>query len=533
MEGTEWQVVQSKSAKKKQAVERGLSQPNASRSFQDCANIGAQSSRRAAALKKRVIAASRMPELPSTHRKIIVRPRDGLDFRKTSCYGISTAIFTAAGITAIQASTDLVCPNVVQNIVVVCTEKEDNAGKILALKSIRVNGKEHEVAVYAAAEGYYVKGVIRNVERDIGDAELTRLVVHQGNPSVRGVKRIKETGSVVVLFDRGDFPSYIRVSQAMVRCYLYKKQIEVCSKCTRVGHRADVCPTPLVNVCHNCGAKDPKQGHSCQIRCTLCGKGHSTGDKACKQKYQTPFVVRQRRKEREMERAFDVDLRDFPTLQAGQPGPSSGGWLQPFTMGGGSALPVTAKRASKEKNTEPYRAQAGPSTQVSGGTVTAKESEELKKVRNENAKLSTELAEVRKELAMLNTAVSVSRPHLHQNAANGRKRRAVGDVPEVDVTDSLHQIKESLKLVYSTLQKITKDIVILKAQNRFIHFRLRDLECRMGLPEPLALPTELSQLISDPTVVAELIQKQIPCPQSDSKAQSRDPKAQPSAKIKS
>ncbi|KAL1474626.1 hypothetical protein MTO96_037839 [Rhipicephalus appendiculatus] len=305
-----------------------------------------------------------MPELPSTHRKIIVRPRDGLDFRKTKCYGISTAIFTAAGISAIQAPTNLVCPNVVQNIVVVCTEKEDNAGKILALKSIRVNGKEHEVAVYAAAEGNYVKGVIRNAERDIDDAELSRLIVHQGNPSVRGVKRIKETGSVVVLFDGGDVPSYIRVGQAIVRCYVYKKQIEVCSKCTRVGHRADVCPTPLVNVCHNCGAKEPKQGHSCQVRCKLCGKGHSTGDKACKEKYQTPFVVRQRRKEREMEHAFDVDLRDFPTLQAGQPGPSSGGRLQPFTMGGGSSLPVTAKWASKEKNTEPYRAQAGPSNQV-------------------------------------------------------------------------------------------------------------------------------------------------------------------------
>ncbi|KAH7955874.1 hypothetical protein HPB52_004830 [Rhipicephalus sanguineus] len=351
MEGTEWQVFQSKSTKKKQAVERGMSQPNASRSSQGC---------------------------------IIVRPRDGLDLRKTSCYGISTAIFTAAGITAIQASSDLVCPNVVQNIVVVCTEKEDNARKILALKYIRVNGKEHEVAVYAAAEGNYVKGVIRNVER------------------------------------------YIRVGQAIVRCYLYKKQMEVCSKCTRVGHRADVCPTPMVNVCHSCGAKDPKQGHSCLLRGKLCGKGHTTGDKACKQKYQTPFVIRQRRKEREMERAFDMDLRDFPTLGAGMPRPSSGGWLQPFTVGGGSALPVTAKWASKAQNPETYRTQAGPSTQVSGGTVTANESEELKKVRNENAKLSSELAQVKKELASLKNAVSASRQDGDQNGANGRKRRAVG-----------------------------------------------------------------------------------------------------------
>ncbi|KAH7932867.1 hypothetical protein HPB49_003959 [Dermacentor silvarum] len=181
--------------------------------------------------------------LPPTHCKIIVRPRDGLDLRKTSCYGISTAIFfKAAAITATQASTDLVCPNVVQNILVVCTDKEDNARKILALKHIR----------------NYVKGVVRNVEHDIGDAELARLI------------HIKETGSVVLVFD--EVPSYIRVGQAIVRCYLFKKDIEVCSKCSRVGHRADVCPTPMVNLCHNCGAKDPQQEHWCHVRCKLCGK---------------------------------------------------------------------------------------------------------------------------------------------------------------------------------------------------------------------------------------------------------------------
>ncbi|KAH7954183.1 hypothetical protein HPB49_016255 [Dermacentor silvarum] len=279
MERTEWQLVQSKSAKHKQAAERGKSQPNASRSFQDGARVGAKSSRRAAALK-RVIAASRMAELPSTHRKNIVRPPGGLNLRKTSCYGISTTIFTATGITATQASTDLVCPDVLQNNVVVCTENEDNDRKILALKKIRVDDKEHEVVV---------------------------LIVHRGNPSVRGVKRIKEAGSQSL---------YIRDGQEIVRFYLQKKEIEVCSTCIRFGHLADVCPTPVVNVCHNCGAKDPKQEHSCQVMCKLCGNGHPTSYKACQQKYQTPFVVRQKRKEREMECAFNLDLRrDFPTLE--------------------------------------------------------------------------------------------------------------------------------------------------------------------------------------------------------------------------
>ncbi|KAH6933849.1 hypothetical protein HPB50_018604 [Hyalomma asiaticum] len=295
MEETEWHVIQSKSAKKKQEMERGIR--NAPPSSHDCVQVGPGWRRRAVALKKTVIAASRMPELPSTHQKIIVRPRDGLDLRRTSCYGISAAIFTAAGITAMQASSDLVCPNIVQNIFVMCTEKEDNARKILALKNIRVNGRARTGGVRRCRREL-CQGSDRNVERDIGDAELERLIIHQGNPSVRGVKRIKDTGSVVVLFDGEDVPSYIRVGQAIVRCYLYKKQMEVCSKCTRVGHRADVCPTPMVNVCRYCVAKDPKQGHSCQIRCKLCGKGHPTGDIACKQKYQIPFVIRQRRKER-------------------------------------------------------------------------------------------------------------------------------------------------------------------------------------------------------------------------------------------
>ncbi|KAL1484579.1 hypothetical protein MTO96_049993 [Rhipicephalus appendiculatus] len=98
-----------------------------------------------------------MPDLPSTHRKIIVRPRDGLDLSKKNAYGVSSAIFMAAGITFAEASSDQVCPNVVQNIVVVCTDKEANARKLLTIKRIRVNGKEHEVAVYAAAEGNYNK----------------------------------------------------------------------------------------------------------------------------------------------------------------------------------------------------------------------------------------------------------------------------------------------------------------------------------------------------------------------------------------
>ncbi|KAH6939125.1 hypothetical protein HPB50_016091 [Hyalomma asiaticum] len=105
--------------------------------------IGATRGRRIPALRRKVLGASRMPQLPEEHQKIIVRPRNGLDLRKASHYGVSTAIFRAAGISRMEAETDLVCPNIVQDIVVVCTEKESNAEKLLRITSISVNGKEH------------------------------------------------------------------------------------------------------------------------------------------------------------------------------------------------------------------------------------------------------------------------------------------------------------------------------------------------------------------------------------------------------
>ncbi|KAH6943263.1 hypothetical protein HPB50_018050 [Hyalomma asiaticum] len=91
-----------------------------------------------------------MPKLPEEHQKIIVRLRNGIDMRKVSHYGVSTAIFRATGISRMEADTDLVCPNFCSEHRGRLTEKESNAKKLLRITSISVNGKEHEVSVGAA-----------------------------------------------------------------------------------------------------------------------------------------------------------------------------------------------------------------------------------------------------------------------------------------------------------------------------------------------------------------------------------------------
>ncbi|KAH6927824.1 hypothetical protein HPB50_008964 [Hyalomma asiaticum] len=162
-----WNLVQRKSASRKQTgAYEFLSHPWIP---QGRGRVGATSGRRIPALRRKVLAASRVLHLPEEHHKVIVRPHNGLDLRKASHYGVSTAIFRAAGISCMEVETDLVCPNIVQNIVVVCREKESNAKKLLRITSILVNRKEHKLSMHAAARDGFVKGVLRNVESGISD----------------------------------------------------------------------------------------------------------------------------------------------------------------------------------------------------------------------------------------------------------------------------------------------------------------------------------------------------------------------------
>ncbi|KAH6929048.1 hypothetical protein HPB50_022523 [Hyalomma asiaticum] len=98
--------------------------------------------------------------------------------------------------------------------------------------------------MYAAAGDRFSKACYATGEPRISDGDLNALIVHQGNPPARKVKCIRETGSVIVLFDGDEAPDYVRVGHILHRCFLYKKQIGVCYNYARVGHRADVYPAP-------------------------------------------------------------------------------------------------------------------------------------------------------------------------------------------------------------------------------------------------------------------------------------------------
>lgn len=176
--------------------------------------------------------------------------------------------------------------------------------------------------------------MIRGVPLTDTAREIQELVVHEHNPSALQASRIGKTTSVVIAFAGPKVPNYVRYGNLLVECLLYRKQINICYQCGRIGHRMDVCPNPQNRICRGCGVANPDSKHTCNPKCGLCGGNHLTADRACKARFKTPYVVRRRRWERRRAEAEKKSRTQWsyratptqqqPSLPIGNTGPQWG-----------------------------------------------------------------------------------------------------------------------------------------------------------------------------------------------------------------
>ncbi|KAH7968156.1 hypothetical protein HPB52_006377 [Rhipicephalus sanguineus] len=239
-----------------------------------------------------------MPQLPREDYKIIVRPREGLRVSDHGAARIANSVYQAADIPREAREQDTICPNYQQNIIVVSNPVEEHANRYQRIACIKLGTQEFEASAYEAAPENTSKGVIRGIPLDDTALDITANVITPRNPTALVDKRMGNTTNVIVLFDGYRVPSYVKYGGALTRCSLYRKQLDVCYHCGRLGHRADVCPNPNDKICRGCRMPNPPENHECKARCQLCDQDHPTADRTCKAMYKTPFLVRKRRWER-------------------------------------------------------------------------------------------------------------------------------------------------------------------------------------------------------------------------------------------
>lgn len=403
---------------------------------------------------------------------------------------LTAAVHAAAGTTKKVEYEDILCVNAQQNIVVICTSEEERATRYSQIKEIAIREKKHEVWAYRTAPHDTVKGVIRGIPISETSDNIDERVVNKRNPLALGAKRIGETTTVIVVFKGAKVPNYVRYGSALLRCSLYRKQVDVCHQCGRVGHRKDVCPTPNERRCRGCGKLNPEEQHPCSPRCKLCGGGHVTGDKACKARYKTPYVVRKRQWERRYASVEESQLpseSDFPVLgSARKPrshsrnrsnskgrSPSNGGILRRQ-----SRSPSTSRKGRSPSKDRVSWADAAKSTRKASGNATkkqhtqSKEHEMIEALREENKELRRMIDELKKSLQCLAEARG-------NDTAPGPSTNTSESLPKgqpMETVDDAQELKEPALKKRITKKRGTKEISSNEAR---LEDRLSKLEKRM------------------------------------------------------
>ncbi|KAH7944674.1 hypothetical protein HPB51_028608 [Rhipicephalus microplus] len=234
--------------------------------------------------------------MPRSHDRVIMRPRGGLNVQACSPHRILAALTMAVQLAPSVLEEDIICSNSMQNIFVVSTPSTTNASAYSRVTEIILTDQTHPVTAYLSLAGITSRGVIRGVDTDFDDAALNHMLIQPRNSSLLGARRIKNTETMIVIFNGLKVPNYVYYSQVTYPCTLYKRQIDTCRTFGQVGHRQDVCPTPSTKVFDHCGHLPTDNPRVCnQSVCALCGEAHRTGDRECRHRYQLPYLVGRRR----------------------------------------------------------------------------------------------------------------------------------------------------------------------------------------------------------------------------------------------
>ncbi|KAH9381853.1 hypothetical protein HPB48_020014 [Haemaphysalis longicornis] len=194
----------------------------------------------------------RLPPLPTSDYKVVLRPREGLNFGKWQTNHVARAVGQSARIiaTEFQALTLRIRDD--QNIAMASTPNEELADSIRPIKSIQLGDKMYQVTAYVAAPDESCKSVVTGIDSGTHSDELMANLRSPRVP-ILYARMLGKSKAALITFDGLEVQRAIYYYGGELRRRPYRPLCQICSLCLKTGHRADVCPTPEKTRCARCG----------------------------------------------------------------------------------------------------------------------------------------------------------------------------------------------------------------------------------------------------------------------------------------
>ncbi|KAL1476100.1 hypothetical protein MTO96_036769 [Rhipicephalus appendiculatus] len=145
----------------------------------------------------------KLPPLPRTDLKIVLRPKKGLAIKEYSTHQISRAISAACEPHPHCTGSDFIArirPG--SNIIIVSTPHEETARVLRRVDTLTLGGKNYEFNTYVAAPEGTLRGVIHGIEPGTPSEELlANLRVRTQGVKVHSARMLGNSNTAVITFD--------------------------------------------------------------------------------------------------------------------------------------------------------------------------------------------------------------------------------------------------------------------------------------------------------------------------------------------
>ncbi|KAH7976986.1 hypothetical protein HPB52_022796 [Rhipicephalus sanguineus] len=181
-----------------------------------------------------------------------------------------------------------ISPNWEQNIIVCGTQNHEVVQKLLTNFQTHTSKGPLPVHGHLKLTGDVCRGMIsvHNLETS---ASLKHSVQWRGG-ELAYARKLGNSNVAVLTFARRSVPRYVHYNAELTPVRECKTTVPTCYRCGTLGHRADICPNPVIDRCGLCGQNvgagtEETAPHECNPMCIVCRSPHLTSSCECTGKF--------------------------------------------------------------------------------------------------------------------------------------------------------------------------------------------------------------------------------------------------------